>query len=186
MESMNQQQASHIRDRARMLLGQWRAECFEHAADLEHLLAEGVSQSTAADLYPYALTEWEAGYRRLIERDRQQSLTHTTKRLLSLPNWKLARVLARALRPTSPYITEADRTLYERYSDSSFNGAAVSGKLAHLNLFGMLLHVLATSPDAEGMLSEPKVQDHAERLCDLTEWVLSGEGPQAAQESAGD
>jgi hypothetical protein len=161
---------------ARALLGQWRAGCWGSAVELEQLLAAEIPEHSAAALYPYLLEEWESGYLRVIECDQQQAGQPGVEPLLSMGSWNNARILARSLPATSPYLTQEDRALYRKYAQHS-HFAQMFGTVDHLHLIVMLLHALATSPDAPQALDHSATRALAEYMLTTARHLIRGSLP---------
>ena len=141
--------AEDIMAQARDLLRTYRLALNEHGAEITELADQRVPDHTIAALYPYDAADWREGYDRLtlLPGMPRAAMIHPPRFPVGLNtrSWQDARVLARSLDATSPYLAGQQRITYGHLRSKVSLGHE---PFKHLELLVMLLHVLATSPDA--------------------------------------
>lgn len=131
------------------LLRTYRLALNAHGAEITELADQRVPDHTIAALYPYDAADWSEAYDRLtlLPGMPRAAMIHPPRfpAGLNTRGWEDVRALARSLDATSPYLDGQPRITYGHLRSKVSLGHE---PFKHLELLVMLLHILATSPEA--------------------------------------
>lgn len=170
-------------ERAQELLRTYTLALRQDGAEAYELLDSGVPHHTVAALYPYETDAWQSGYERLIltgpvprkllgfdgkASEARMVRPHRRPAGLTKESWASIQWLGKRIPLTSPYLSG---THWERYRTLS-RRIAIGGpdSFTHAEMLVILLHVLASSPEAESALrGSPETLSYATTVLDAAQ-----------------